>query len=313
MSLARAALVVLSFQLAAAFTHRVVVSHHASVSDSEQGEASQQETGMMDEEDVGRRELPDSSGGSGLTFFHVAYNFGHTVEAVSLRDSNGALQWGGNYPGMREISNITGCPMYFTPMRLWPQSLKDEYVGSNQIWGIFRDPYERLVAEFRGGFQYYGAFYDPALLDNCSTDLAVKQMLHNYLAGSNPYDSGCALLPQVEFTKGTPYVTIPVDNRLFPHSANSIMAEYGFPYHIQQSDILHVQHCFDSHTGELQPDTKALIRQVYAEDFEFLCASFGYCDNTEDTCLRYVNGMCPTSLYTWNEQLEMYEPKTPES
>mmetsp|Transcript_4674 Transcript_4674/g.10252 ORF Transcript_4674/g.10252 Transcript_4674/m.10252 type:complete len:312 (-) Transcript_4674:107-1042(-) len=310
MSLARAALVVLSFQLAAAFTHRVVVSHHASVSDSEQAEASPQEMGVVDVEDLHVGKSPESSHVSGLTFFHVAFNFGHTVEPVVQRESNGAVLWGSVYPGMSNTSSVTGCPMYFTPMKYWPQSLIDEYVGSNEVWGIFRDPYERLVSEFRGGMREYGGLFDQVLLENCSTDLAVKQMVQNYLASNNPYSSGCALLPQVEFTEGTPHVTIPVDNRLFPHSANSLMAEHGLPYSIQQADILHVSNCPNSHVGELQPDTMALIRQVYARDFELLCTSFGYCDNTEVTCLRYINGMCPETLYAWNEQLEMYEPRT---
>ena len=48
--------------------------------------------------------------------------------------------------------------------------------------------------------------------------------------------------------------------------------------------------------GDLSCDTKKLIREVYARDFELLCKHFGYCDAGENVCLTEVPEMCPSNM-----------------
>lgn len=48
--------------------------------------------------------------------------------------------------------------------------------------------------------------------------------------------------------------------------------------------------------GDLSCETKALVRQVYARDFELLCSHFGHCDVHENVCLELVPDMCPGNL-----------------
>merc|ERR1712183_349534 len=72
---------------------------------------------------------------------------------------NGAEYWGLFYPGLTEVSEVTGCHIYLTPQKHWPKALAAKYFGGNKkIFGILRDPYERLVAQFRGniGKKYGG-------------------------------------------------------------------------------------------------------------------------------------------------------------
>ena len=48
--------------------------------------------------------------------------------------------------------------------------------------------------------------------------------------------------------------------------------------------------------GDLSCDTKKLIREVYARDFDLLCKHFGYCDAGENVCLTEVPEMCPSNM-----------------
>eukprot|EP00434_Breviolum_minutum_P010395 symbB.v1.2.009169.t1/scaffold579.1/size184598/3 len=66
--------------------------------------------------------------------------------------------------------------------------------------------------------------------------------------------------------------------------------------HIETADIMHVEGCNQVWAGDLSCETKALVRKVYARDFELLCHYFGYCDVHENTCLQMVPDMCPTNL-----------------
>eukprot|EP00913_Durusdinium_trenchii_P024188 g22710.t1 len=82
---------------------------------------------------------------------------------------------------------------------------------------ILRDPYERLVAQFRGTYR----LEHPELL--CDVDAGVKMMLQNYLAevqAGNPWAENCNYLPQAEFFDQPFGGTIFVDNRHFPDSMN---------------------------------------------------------------------------------------------
>lgn len=239
-----------------------------------------------------------------LAFMHVPFNFGHTVESVAA--FSGVI-WGSMNPALTETSNATGCPYYFTPPKYWPVDLANQYFGSSEVFGILRDPYERLVAMFRGGMEGYGAAYNHSLLETCDIDQGIQEMLHNYLYGGNRFASDCALIPQAEYFEGPYAITVPVDNRLFPHSANAVLAEHGYPIYIPQDAILHVSDCQEKWSADLSPETRRLIRQIYAKDFELLCSHFGYCDNDEVVCLTYVNGMCPESVFSWNPELQMYQ------
>lgn len=278
--------------------------------------------------------------GKELVFQHVPYNFGHTVEEVSafghglqaklkfydfvltsrtldavmhgnaneqealekkLNNSkmDGAEIWGSLNPRLVGMSEI-GCPMYLTPPSKWPESLAKEYFGQKQIFGLLRDPYERLVAMFRGsaggqtGGGYGGDYSEFGA--TCDVDSAVRLMMTKYK--KDPTSDGCVLIPQAEYFKGNFAIQTPLDNRLFPDSVNRLFDAYGYGdrLHIETSDILHVTGCPEVWAGSLSPFTRQLVKEVYAEDFKLLCKYFGYCDDEENTCIHGVPGMCPSNM-----------------
>jgi len=269
-------------------------------------------------------------------FMHVPYNFGHTVEKVafafdvedpeerdviyeaalaiasteklfSVSERLAKLQsiaknpkskiWGHLHPELQATSNVTGCPLYFTPGKHWPADVAQNYFNNGEIFGILRDPYERLVAMFRGDYNGYGGF-SGWQRTFCDVDGAIKQKMEGILSGDiDPYAEGCTFLPQAEFFDAPYGIQNPVDNRYFASSANEFLKAHGFGHmYIETADIMHVEGCNQVWAGDLSCETKALVRKVYARDFELLCHYFGYCDVHENTCLQMVPDMCPTNL-----------------
>mmetsp|Transcript_166324 Transcript_166324/g.404111 ORF Transcript_166324/g.404111 Transcript_166324/m.404111 type:complete len:322 (-) Transcript_166324:50-1015(-) len=250
-------------------------------------------------------------GSRDLAMAYLPYNFGHTVAKVAL--SHG-IKWGdcGEREGSAATcigkmkSDVTGCDLMYTPGKYWPKDLAQRYFGNRTVFGILRDPYERMVAQFRGS----GYAKDPHLHAICDVNTAVKAMMRDYLEevkAGKPYAANCNKLPQAEFFDQPYGATIAVDNRHFPLSANELLMEHGYSdLLIQTEEVDHVSGCDHVWAGDLDSEAKALVRQVYGRDFELLCKHFGYCDTLEDTCITTVPGMCPSQLFTWNSQRKVY-------
>eukprot|EP00440_Ansanella_granifera_P075779 gb/GFBE01082235.1/.p1 GENE.gb/GFBE01082235.1/~~gb/GFBE01082235.1/.p1 ORF type:complete len:337 (+),score=73.45 gb/GFBE01082235.1/:1-1011(+) len=263
----------------------------------------------------------------GLVLMHLPYNFGHTLESVAMFGSGGSWQlasamkvagdgsksveerlalleaskqpngevWGHVHPLLQETSNVTGCPLYFTPGKHWPKEIAEAYFQDKTRFGMLRDPYERLVAQFRGNYRGYGGQYDK-FYETCDVNGAVRQMVETVLSG-DPYAEGCTWVPQAEYFDAPYGIMLPVDNRRFPNSANEMLVSHGYSHmFIQEQDILHVSGCNEVWAGDLDCETKALVKKVYARDFELLCKHFGYCDDNENCCLLGVPEMCPSNL-----------------
>lgn len=284
-----------------------------------------------------------------LVLMHIPYNFGHTMEVVAalpvsaldlishpegfseaslhaeVQAGNPAMSgimkaitqmvgkndkeiWGRLDPQLGEISNITGCRMYFTPPKYWPADLAERYFGNKKVFGLFRNPYERLVSEFRGNFKDYGGSID-TFHDSCDINAGVQDMLKTYMNGDR-YASGCTLLPQTEYVDMPHGVTVPVDLHEFPNSMNEVLSKHGYDIHIRTQDILHVRSCDDVWAGDLNNETRALVKQVYKRDFEFLCETFGYCDQDESMCLQNIPHMCPEKLFVWDDAQQKYQRRT---
>jgi len=283
-----------------------------------------------------------------LVFMHLPFNFGNTIEKMamfppstgrldddkyiesmsggkSFADSDvadvpswptvlsitkaGGEVWGHLNPDLQVTSNITKCPLYLTPPKYWPEDLLKKYIGKKHIFGILRDPYEKLVAQFRGAMPDYGGSMSSATLIACDVNTAVKNTLKKIVATGNTFIGGCANIPQSEFFDGPHGITIPVDNWRFPQSANEILQEHGYPWRIRKKDILHVGMCEDHWSADLDSETREMVRTVYAKDFELICRSFGHCDFSQDTCLQGVHHMCPYSNFSWDSEKEFYCPR----
>eukprot|EP00930_Biecheleria_cincta_P062937 TRINITY_DN4839_c0_g1_i1.p1 TRINITY_DN4839_c0_g1~~TRINITY_DN4839_c0_g1_i1.p1 ORF type:complete len:363 (+),score=55.68 TRINITY_DN4839_c0_g1_i1:86-1090(+) len=251
-------------------------------------------------------ELVDGMG-SGYSGGKAASDVGELVEAYPMKP--GGELWGHLNPELQVVSNQTGCPMYYTPPKYWPSDLAKRYFGNKQVFGLFRNPYERLVSLFRGNFEGYGGGYGK-LHDNCDVNAAVKLMMKRYLAGDK-YSNGCTFLPQTEYIDMPHGVTLPIDLQAFPNSMNAVLAQHGYDnLHIRTKDIMHVGSCDNVWAGDLDNETRAMVKQVYKRDFEFLCKTFGYCDQDKPVCLQGVPHMCPEKEFTWNETQQRYQQRS---
>jgi len=280
-----------------------------------------------------RHDSADASAAPGsrprdLVFTHLPYNFGHTVEKTAAWGSGPqaalafgriiaatplgmtstgtaplatqppptvpGVAWGFLSPELWNLtSSFTGCPLYLTPPKYWPMDLAAAYFGSRKGFGILRDPYERLVAIFRGNGAGYSSGYKEAF-ETCDVNQAIKTMMKMHLAGANIFRDNCIFVPQSEYFDGPYGVALPVDNRNFPASVNQVFAEHGYPeMRINLTDILHVTGCPQVWPGDLDNETRALVRMAYRKDFDLLCKHFGHCNVEENTCIWQVPTMCP--------------------
>lgn len=277
-----------------------------------------------------------------LAFMHVPFNFGNTVETVaffppntpfpakhaylstldgerfgvseniaSWEDVNRIVPrdgevWGHLNPDLQGTLNRTGCPLYLSPQKHWPQNIAERYFGNKTVFGILRDPFERLVAQFRGGIPGYGG--QSSFLSSCDVNSAIKQKMKEFLQNGDVFMEGCTYVPQAEYFDPPFGITMPVDNFLFPESMNKVFKDNGYyNMHIEVNDIMHVRMCPNSWSADLDNETRSLVKQVYARDFDLLCTHFQYCDFTEDTCINGVPQMC-SNLFEWDNEKEVHCP-----
>ena len=244
----------------------------------------------------------------GAVWFH---NHPSETEVRAAMQANPqARLWGGVAPELQELSEETGCPMYFTPPKYWPKDLAKSYLAGKKVFGILRNPIERLVAMFRGGYSEYGSF-PPHFRETCDVNGAIKWLMQSLMNGTvSKYASQCTFIPQAEFFEGPYAIQIAVDNLYFPESVNRMLVYNDLQSAIvEQNVILQIAGCDDSWAGDLEEETKYLVYQYFQKDFELLCERFGYCNYGKATCLVQVPGMCPPKNFTWNQSLKRYVHK----
>jgi hypothetical protein len=280
-----------------------------------------------------------------LVFMHVPYNFGHTIEfarAMSPQEMHAVMApsrggfhggnlelpaglvtvrnamakamkpdyepWGRLDLDLSQVSEVTGWPLYFSPQKYWPQDVAEAYFGNRTVFGVLRDPYERLVAEFRGGFSDYGGVSEK-FSATCDVNGAIKEMMSEALNSSDPFVKQCAYVPQAEYFDGPYGIKLAIDNRRFPSSMNEAFEAHRYSEHIATEDVMHVSGCNNVWAGDLDAEARSMVRKVYARDFELLCSLFGYCDWSENTCLQEVEHMCPQKAFQWDLSSKRYVPR----
>jgi len=254
----------------------------------------------------------DRASGS-LSMAYLPYNFGHTVSKLALENG---IEWGDcaertdpsqPYEGtcLGHMKNeATGCELMYTPGKYWPQDLAEQYFGNKTIFGIFRDPYERIMSQFRGS----GAAEYPELHAACDVNNGVKALMRDIIAG-NEFANNCNYLPQAEFFDAPFGVTVAIDNRFFPDSMNSFLDSQGYEaLHIADEEVNHISGCNDNWVGDLDCEARGLVYQHFKRDFDLACEQFGYCNTSENICLTRIHEMCPETLFAWNEEQWQYEP-----
>jgi hypothetical protein len=299
--------------------------------------------GPQDDPEVTVKDFDASK--SDLVFLHMPYNFGNTIEKIAMFPHNasriqvlmyimklsggksfagtdsshipsweqvnqltqpGGVVWGHFNPDLLKESAVTGCPLYLTPPKHWPEDTAKKYIGDKKPFAVLRDPYEKLVAQFRGKMKDYGGSDEK--VDACDVNSAVKALMKKIVKTGDNTIGGCTNIPQSEFFEGKHGTQIAVDNWRFPQSANELFEKHNYPWHIVKEDVFHVWQCPDSWVGDFDDETRSLVKQVYAKDFELICKHFGHCEDGEKTCIQGVHTMCPEKFFTWDEKKELYCP-----
>ncbi|CAJ1360787.1 unnamed protein product [Effrenium voratum] len=273
---------------------------------------------MQEREAVNETAAEDSVGGANLQFIHIPCTFGHTVEeagaggllaALLNLEGHDAARWGELHPGLQGISKITGCNLFYTPPKYWPSETA-ELLRNQTLFSMLRDPYDRLANEFRmqvgntdsayllltrsdisareGNLEREGEEYQ-RFYRECDVNGYLQVELRKYLAGDR-FRGNCHLLPSSEFAS-TPYGPVEwIDERFIPDSFDRYMESHKAKPRMTMP--LHNVWCNDISAYSLNEETKQLIRQVYAADFELICKTFGHCDKEEMFCHENIPNMC---------------------
>lgn len=255
-----------------------------------------------------------------LVLVHVPWNFGHTIEKVALSNGHpydighyldsccipdaynltkimnawkpGGEVWGATFSKLHEHSSV-GCSFYLTPPKLWPEYIAKMYFKDKKRFAMLRDPYERLVAIFRGDIgEHYGGLYKE-FSNRCDVDGAVNNMLDEFEFG-NRFAHNCVFLQQSEYFDGPYGAQIAVDNTEFPASMNALAKLHNYSWQIEQNDIICVHGCRQIWAADLLPSTRKRIQKLYKRDFELRCKLFGYCNYENISCIKQVTNMCPS-------------------
>merc|ERR1719325_75128 len=90
---------------------------------------------------------------------------------------------------------------------------------------------------------------------------------------------------------------------------NNVFKNNGYAdLHIEVNQIFHVSDCENSWSADFDNETRNLVKQVYARDFDLLCKHFNYCAFNENACLAGVPQMCPEKLFKWDDEKKVYCP-----
>jgi len=299
-------------------------------------EAAHDDVSLLQISRVVRHVSPAHRGQQDLAFVHVPMNFGNSIaltaavgsgstllygqvsgaaqqgwSAVSPMLRSGAPVWGPMNPDLQVTSEL-GYPMYYTPQSLWPKDLAERYFGNKTVFGLLRDPHERLVAYFRGQFGTARGWQFTPDGRVCAGELNsfVKAKLAPLVRDPSQVPE-VNLHVQADYFEGPHAITAPLDLDAFPLSANALLQAHGYGVEIRADDMIHVHGCDETWAGDLDAEARGLIQQYYARDFALRCAHFGYCDASQDHCLQHVPGMCPSKAFAWDDGAGAYQRHPP--
>eukprot|EP00933_Yihiella_yeosuensis_P018974 TRINITY_DN15444_c0_g1_i1.p1 TRINITY_DN15444_c0_g1~~TRINITY_DN15444_c0_g1_i1.p1 ORF type:complete len:453 (-),score=89.59 TRINITY_DN15444_c0_g1_i1:761-2119(-) len=309
----------------------------------QQKEQQQQQRREQEQQQERQQHMPDVGAGSALAFTHIPANFGQSVEVAGLQlDRSDASAWakisssfdepsapkaeamlhevlpsdselwGMMDPRLRGFSDKTKCHLYYTPPTLQPKDVAERYYRGKTAFAFLRDPYDRLVNDFRRQVFAVENIFAKTCRQNtsareghmereseqyktwyrtCDVNAYLKAELAKVVAGDR-FRADCHFLPQAEFFNN-PYAktTLALDTRKIPSVFDELMIEHGNS-NVKMSGTLHNLVCNNLSAYSLEPDVRTLIKQVYADDFALLCVHFGHCSKDEMTCISQIPHMC---------------------
>lgn len=277
-----------------------------------------------------------------LVFVHVPMNFGNSIteqvalgtgsklsynevtaaggkgwdyiNSIALEDAsfwgpmNPDLQVHSNWNGGELLSDTAqGCPMYYTPQQFWPADLAQKFFGDKTVFGLLRNPYDRVLAFLRS---QVGGVIQGFAFDNRTCDFGAKVKMMFDGKASWPPALRCQLQPQAPFFEGKNRITLPLGLEDFPMNAQKLLEDHGYSsVHLDPNEMHHVAGCDNTWGMDLDAETKAILKNYYAKDFDLMCKVFGQCDTDHASCCKRVPGMCPLKAFDWHSDNSSYTEK----
>jgi len=215
-----------------------------------------------------------------LVFVHIPKNAGTSIEIAGI--TNG-INWGSmhlEFAGYQTMPDNSSCSRYHVPPRLLPQP--NPYTHGS-LFCLTRSPYDRAVSEYKyllsaDWGKEYATTYSTGLYERPECSAAglnhfVQTALKAYRSGQM-YIDDCHHVPQVEYVydkDGTQLCKHVLRIEDLPMAFDELMEEHGYPVRLpdtREGDTLTT--CTDLSTKDLSAETRAMILEVYRDDFRRL-------------------------------------------
>lgn len=208
-----------------------------------------------------------------LLFLHIPKNAGTAIEQASFDQGvNWGLHWIG---GLLTLPGNKLCVKYHVP----PRYLDTPVYKDAEVFCVTRHPFERAVSEYTYllGVEW-GDQFSPFLREGPScSPVGLNSFLQEELSlflnttHGSKFRCDCHFLPQSEYIwdeSGTQWCDHRIRMEELPGSFNQLMDAKHLPVHLKPSRV-NAASCGVS-PADLTEQTKAMLRIVYAEDFERL-------------------------------------------
>jgi hypothetical protein len=209
-----------------------------------------------------------------LLFVHIPKNAGTTIEDIAF---NTGVKWGRHYtlqPQRLPDGNV--CQAWHTPPAYFPGATNP--YSDAEVFCVTRDPTDRMLSEYTYLVSVKWGDNNPRLrtAPECS-----ELGLNNFVASTlrvvqsgQPFVSDCHFTPQTMFIYGPhkQWCTNIIRIDGLPDSFNNLMSDKGYPG-VQlgkQKKNTRAHKCENLSVQSFTPETKQLISQVYATDFQRL-------------------------------------------
>ncbi len=197
---------------------------------------------------------------SDLQFIHIPKNAGTTIENIANEQN---VKWGRFNDDLITQTHFDQCKYWHVPPKYFKQN---SYYDSNDTFCVIRNPYSRVVSEYK-----YRFGDQPTKLTPKKMNSWIQEELPLMLK-TNRYGYNCHLIPQSEFIydqTGNRTCTHILNNDTLTDDFNNLMKTYRYNYLKMTSQKDNVSKGGLS-VNDLYENSKTVIRDLYKTDFEIL-------------------------------------------
>lgn len=211
-----------------------------------------------------------------LVFVHIPKNAGTAVENAGLASW---VRWGRHrmyYFGMVPMPDeVHWCAAHHVPPKLLPVEIQEIYLHS-KVFCVVRNPYDRAVSEYKYLLSVPWGITKPGVLDKepCTREglnYFLQKALTTVSEGMQ-YVNDCHMLPQTDFVYDGEREWCGNVLRMeeMPGTFNDLMEREGYSVRINETENDSNTTCPGLGVQDLDPETIAILDEVYAEDFDRL-------------------------------------------